>query len=208
MIDAQLDAGFSSPSAFRDAFARLMGRAPGSLPKDALLKASIMETPVGQMVAVCDDRALYLLEFLERGALSTELKALDRDSRGGLGLGRTPVHDALQSQLTAYFDGARPAFNLPLAPGGTPFRKRVWDALLRIPAGDTRSYADIARVIGQPTATRAVAQANGANRIALLIPCHRVIGKDGTLTGYGGGLWRKEKLLTLERHYAKDRLNA
>ena len=160
------------------------------------------------MMACADDSHLYLLEFMERGALGSELKRLDQDSRGGLGLGRTALHDRVEAQLAAYFAGDLPRFDLPLAPAGTPFRRRVWELLRAIPAGETRSYKDIAIALGQPTATRAVAQANGANPIALIIPCHRVIGADGSLTGYGGGLWRKEKLLSLERHYVgKDQLH-
>ena len=97
-----------------------------------------------------------------------------------------------------------PKLTAALAPGGTPFQALVWGALRRIEPGRTRSYCDLAREIGRPSATRAVARANGANRIAIVIPCHRVIGADGGLTGYGGGLWRKERLIALERHYARD----
>ena len=103
-------------------------------------------------------------------------------------------------QLHAYFEGTLTAFDLPLDLRGTPFQRRVWQALLAIPFGATRSYADIARALGDPNAVRAVGTANGRNPIAIIVPCHRVIGSDGSLTGYGGGLWRKEWLLAHEGH--------
>ncbi len=203
VIEAQLEAGFASPSAFRAAFARLLGCAPGALRDDALLRADWLETPVGPMLAVCDDTALYLLEFMDRKALPAELASLSKDARGSLGLGRTLVTEQLERELGAFFDGRQPAFSVPLATGGSTFSRSVWAALQQIPAGETRSYGDIARAIGNPAATRAVARANGANRIAIVVPCHRVIGADGTLTGYGGGLWRKDRLIALERQYSR-----
>lgn len=94
-------------------------------------------------------------------------------------------------------------FETPLVLHGSPFSRDVWQELLRIPAGQTRSYSDVARAIGRPDAVRAVARANGANQIALVIPCHRVLGADGALTGYGGGLWRKQRLIEVERQYSR-----
>jgi len=94
-------------------------------------------------------------------------------------------------------------FETPLVLHGSPFSRDVWQELLRIPAGQTRSYSDVARAIGRPDAVRAVARANGANQIALVIPCHRVLGADGALTGYGGGLWRKQRLIQVERQYSR-----
>ncbi len=202
VIDAQLDAGFESPSAFRAAFARLMGHPPAAFKTDALLKAAYINTPLGAMIAVCDQTHLHLLEFADRKALPTELKKLGEKAKG-IGIGRTPITERTEAALHAYFNRENAQFDLPLAFHGTPFTKTVWHALCDIPAGQTRSYSDIARAIGQPTATRAVARANGANQIALIIPCHRVIGADGSLTGYGGGLWRKQRLIDLETHYAQ-----
>jgi O-6-methylguanine DNA methyltransferase len=112
--------------------------------------------------------------------------------------GDSPVIDAVRAQLDEYFRGERREFTIPLHTPGTPFQNRVWTELQRIPIGTTTSYAGVARAIGQPTAVRAVARANGDNRVAIIIPCHRVIGSDGSLTGYGGGLWRKQRLLDLE----------
>jgi methylated-DNA-[protein]-cysteine S-methyltransferase len=111
----------------------------------------------------------------------------------------------LERQIVEFFEGKRKAFDFPLEPSGTPFQKQVWAELLNIPCGETRSYAQIARAIGHPTATRAVGAANGANPIALVIPCHRVIGSNGKLTGYGGGLDMKSRLLEFEREFASGR---
>ena len=207
VIDAQIEAGFESPSAFRAAFARLLGRAPGSLPAAARLRADWIATPLGPMIAVADARALHLLEFADRRALPAELAALAREAKGDLGVGRTAATEAAEAWLRAYFAGC-PAPAVPLAPGGTAFQRRVWEALGEIPRGRTVTYAALATGIGRPSAVRAVARANGANRIAILIPCHRVIGADGGLTGYGGGLWRKERLIALERDLEKETRHA
>ena len=121
--------------------------------------------------------------------------------RGDIGLGRNDIIDQLEAELGLYFSAKSASFNVPLVMHGTAFTRTVWEALQQIPAGETRSYSDIATEIGKPSATRAVARANGANQIALIIPCHRVLGADGSLTGYGGGLWRKQQLIELERKF-------
>ena len=203
VIDAQLDAGFDSPSAFRNAFARLMGQPPAAFTRDAPLRAYYIDTPLGAMIAICDRRALHLLEFADRKALPAELNRLRSMSRDGIGIGRFDSHDLLATELARYFAGEGADFTIPLVFHGTAFTRDVWTALRTIPAGQTRSYSQIAQSIGAPTATRAVARANGANQIALIVPCHRVIGADGSLTGYGGGLWRKQQLIELERQYAR-----
>ena len=202
VIEAQLSAGFESPSAFRAAFAKLMGRAPGEFAENALLRASWIDTPIGAMVTICDATQVHLLEFPERKGLAREVQQLFQYSKGQLGFGRFALTDQVQEQLTEFFEGRRLKFDLPLALHGTDFSKTVWRALQDIPAGQTRSYAQLAQSIARPTAMRAVARANGANQIAIVLPCHRVIGADGTLTGYAGGLWRKQKLIELERAYA------
>ena len=153
------------------------------------------------MIAVSCKSKLHLLEFFQRKALPKELARLDRYAKGRLGLGRTDPGEQIKEELTAFFDGKCARFQTPLAYHGSDFSAAVWDALQEIPAGQTRSYAQLAQQIGRPSATRAVARANGANQIALVVPCHRVIGTDGSLTGYGGGLWRKQKLLEIERQY-------
>ncbi|KZL18620.1 Bifunctional transcriptional activator/DNA repair enzyme Ada [Pseudovibrio axinellae] len=207
VIDAQLASGFSSPGAFREAFAKLLGCAPGELKQDGYLKADWFDTPLGAMIAVSDKSSLHLLEFADRKALPTELSRLRKQVKGDLGLGRTQPTDQMETELHEFFDGKRLDFEVPLALHGTEFTKDVWRELRRIPVGETRSYSELAKLLGNPNSTRAVARANGANQIAVVIPCHRVVGLDGSLTGYGGGLWRKQKLIDLELKIAKARGN-
>lgn len=202
VIDAQLEAGYDSPAAFRSAFARWLGLPPGRFANDALLRADWIDTKLGVMIAVSDAHALHLLEFTERKALPAELKRLYAHAKGSLGFGRFAATDQIEAEMDAFLDLRRDRFDTPLAPLGTPFTKQVWRALRDIPAGQTRSYSDVARAMGRPDATRAVARANGANPIAVVIPCHRVLAADGALTGYGGGLWRKQALIELERGFA------
>lgn len=202
VIEAQLDAGFDSASGFRQAFAKLFGHPPAAMRTGDGLVADWIETPLGGMIAVADDRALHLLEFTDRKALGPQLARVSKAAKGRVGLGESDVTREATRQLDDFFAGGRARFDLPLAPHGTEFQRRVWEALCQIPAGQTRSYAQVADAIGQPSATRAVARANATNGIAIVIPCHRVIGSDGTLTGYAGGLWRKEKLIAVERQYA------
>jgi AraC family transcriptional regulator of adaptative response/methylated-DNA-[protein]-cysteine methyltransferase len=153
------------------------------------------------MIAVADDTALYLLEFENRVALTGELRHLERDF-GHVGLGSNSISEMLASELDDYFAGESAAFQTPTVQHGTVFQEAVWHALKQIPPGQTRSYGDIAEVIGQPEKSREVGQANGANKLSIVVPCHRVIGSDGSLVGYGGGLWRKKWLLDHERQYA------
>jgi AraC family transcriptional regulator of adaptative response/methylated-DNA-[protein]-cysteine methyltransferase len=131
--------------------------------------------------------------------LETELKQVRKLLRAEIVPGRSPHFDALQRELAEYFHGERREFTVPVLAPGSPFQRKVWSGLRAIPFGRTRSYGEQAGALGLPAAVRAVARANGANRISIIIPCHRVIGGDGKLVGYGGGLWRKKFLLDLER---------
>ncbi|MEL7152121.1 MAG: trifunctional transcriptional activator/DNA repair protein Ada/methylated-DNA--[protein]-cysteine S-methyltransferase [Pseudomonadota bacterium] len=201
VIEGQLEAGFDSASAFRAAFLKLLGKAPGTLSADPMLFADWVSTPLGDMVSVTSKSQLHLLEFIDRKALPKELERLNSFAKGRLGIGKTDPAEQVKEELSAFFEGSSPEFRTPLAYHGSDFSGAVWDALREIPAGTTRSYSDIAASMGRPSAVRAVARANGANQIALVIPCHRVVGADGALTGYGGGLWRKQKLLEIERQY-------
>lgn len=193
--------GFRSESGFRSAFAQLFGTSPGRALRSgrAPLWVTWLETPLGVMLAGATDTALGFLDFADRPALLTQSRTLAaRFSDHLIVPGTSPVHERLRAQLDAYFARSLRSFTIPMDIRGTPFQEAVWRALLAIPAGTTRSYADIARIVGSPGAVRAVGQANGANRIAILIPCHRVIDSSGNLHGYGGGLWRKRYLLELE----------
>ncbi|MBT8153284.1 trifunctional transcriptional activator/DNA repair protein Ada/methylated-DNA--[protein]-cysteine S-methyltransferase [Epibacterium ulvae] len=207
VIAAQIDAGFDSASAFRAGFGRRIGLAPGQFRSGALMRADWIDTPLGTMVAIACAHRLHLLEFFDRKALPTEVKRLQERQPGGLGFGRTAVTEQLKSELDQYFAGQRSRFETPCALHGTAFEQEVWQALREVPAGQTRSYGDLAQEMNRPSATRAVARANGKNQIAILIPCHRVIGADGNLTGYGGGIWRKRRLIEVEANYS-ERLSA
>jgi methylated-DNA-[protein]-cysteine S-methyltransferase len=167
-----------------------MTRTPSSRRESAELAVEQIETPIGPLTAVVDDRGrLVGLEFSGRSRL---LGTGEPGARARAGLER------VAAQLREYFAGKRRKFTFPLAPRGTEFQQRVWDELLRIPYGATVSYGELAARVGNPAAQRAVARANATNPIAVVVPCHRVIGADGTLTGYGGGLDKKRRLLELE----------
>lgn len=157
-----------------------------------------IETALGDMIAIGSEHGLTLLEFADRPMMKTQRERV-RTLFGSEILERSfPCLNELRSQLDQYFAGVRTRFDLPLLPLGTPFQRLVWQALLTIPSGRTTSYEALATRVGRPSAPRAVGRANGDNRMAIVIPCHRVIGSDGALTGYGGGLWRKQALLELE----------
>ena len=160
-----------------------------------------ISTPLGSMVAVADHAALYLLEFENRVALTGELRRLEQEY-GLSHFGNNNVLEMLVSQLDDYFAGKSAYFKIPTTQHGTNFEEAVWDVLKRIPPGQTRGYGEIAKELGQPENSREVGRANGSNKISIVVPCHRVIGANGSLVGYGGGLWRKKWLLDHERRYA------
>lgn len=199
VIDAQLSSGYESSSGFRDAFSRIMGTPPSHSEHLKVLKASWIDTPLGPMLVVADDEALYLLEFVDRRGLEKEIERLRKRVKFSIIPGKTPPITQIEMELEAYFSGTLQLFKTSLFLIGSPFQKSVWEALKKIPIGETRSYAQIAAAIGKPSAFRAVALANGANQFAIVIPCHRVINSNGDLGGYGGGIKRKEWLLNHER---------
>lgn len=205
VIGAQLDASFESGSGFRAAIVRQIGLNPSQARKHQFLKADWLDTPIGSMLAISSRDALFLLEFIDRPALPHEIEKLKQLTASEIIFGRTPHIDQVEQELAAYFAGEKHTFTTPLAEFGSVFTRKVWDALRAIPVGELRSYSSLAADIGQATASRAVARANGANQISILIPCHRVIGADGSLTGYGGGLWRKRWLIEHERRMAQGR---
>jgi AraC family transcriptional regulator of adaptative response/methylated-DNA-[protein]-cysteine methyltransferase len=192
------DSGFESESGFRSAFARVFGTAPTEAKDHDAITLGWIETPVGPLVVGATEDAVCLLEFSDRRMLENQLKALRRRFRASLVPGENRWLTVLKNQLDEYFAGKRRDFDLPLRYPGTPFQEKVWSALLKIPYGDTCSYKDVAHKVGHPEAVRAVGTANGMNRIAIVIPCHRVVNANGDLGGYGGGLWRKRILLDLE----------
>lgn len=200
VINAQLDVGYESSSGFRDAFARTMGAAPSRL-NTPLLKASWFDTPLGPMIAIADEDALYLLEFVDRRGLEREVERLRQRTKGAIIPGKTPPLISVEKELTSYFAGTLQDFKTPIHLIGSSFQKRVWQALREIPWGQTRSYKEMADAIDHSRAVRATASANGANQLALIIPCHRVINTSGELGGYGGGVARKQWLLNHERRY-------
>jgi methylated-DNA-[protein]-cysteine S-methyltransferase len=161
---------------------------------DAPRLSHIVGSPIGRLLLTGDGHALTGLWMLDAPSFP------GRHSARASGLTRSPASfTEVASQLEEYFAGDRKEFTVPLAPSGTPFQLAVWTQLTKIPYGSTASYGDIARALGKrPVAARAVGLANGANPISVIVPCHRVIGSDGSLTGYGGGLDRKELLLRLE----------
>jgi len=195
---AAFDHGYESLSGFQDALKRITGRTPGESRDARLVHLTTVSTPLGPMLLGVSEKGVCLLEFTDRPMLETQLGRLAKRLDCAFVPGRTELGDRLASELAAYFAGELHAFETPLHTAGTDFQERVWRELRSIPYGRTRSYAEQATRIDAPRAVRAVARANGDNRIAIVIPCHRVIGADGTLVGYGGGLWRKRYLLELE----------
>ena len=197
--EAVFGTGYESHSGFREAFQKAFGQPPGRSAEAGCIRLAWMDTPLGPMIAGASERGICLLEFTDRRMLEQQLATLRRRFKAALAPAEHPLLTTLKQELAEYFAGGRRTFSVPLDAPGTPFEERVWRALLEIPYGETRSYQDIARVVGSPAAVRAVGRANGMNRIAIVIPCHRVVNKSGELGGYGGGLWRKRRLLHIER---------
>ena len=162
------------------------------------LTVHYVDTPLGAMVMIFTGKGLCLLEFVDRRMLETELKSIQQQTNGSFRFQKTAQAAQLENQLTEYFNKNRKEFFVALDLLGTDFQKVIWTSLLEVSYGQTTTYKDQAVKYGNPNAVRAVAGANGKNRIAVVIPCHRVVGSDGTLVGYSGGLDRKEALLSLE----------
>lgn len=171
------------------------GRASGRDP----IEATLVQTPLGPMVAAAVQQGLCLLEFSDQQRLQAQLQTVARRLKLDLIPGDHPHLRHLRQELAAYFEGRLRFFTVPLFLPGTPFQEAVWGELQRIPYGATTCYEVLAERIGKPAAVRAVGHANGMNPVSILVPCHRVLNKNGHLCGYGGGLWRKRLLLELER---------
>lgn len=199
VIDAQLEAGYESGSGFRDAFAKILGNAPVRSDGNILF-ASWIDTVLGPMLSIADDSFLYLLEFIDRRGLEKEIERLRQRLKIGIIPGKSVINDQIKKELTDYFAGKSGKFNTPCYLLGSDFEKKVWHALQEIPLGKTCSYIDIAKTIGNDNAYRAVANANGKNQLAIIIPCHRVINANGEVGGYGGGPNRKQWLINHEKN--------
>jgi AraC family transcriptional regulator, regulatory protein of adaptative response / methylated-DNA-[protein]-cysteine methyltransferase len=171
---------------------------------EKIIKYNIINTPVGEMILAECDNKLCLLEFLDREPLKKRLAPLEKFYGAKSIPEDTPFLKKAAIQLESYFKGKLKTFDLPLDFAGTSFQKTVWNRLLEIPYGQTVNYGFIASKIGKPEASRAVGRANGSNPISIIVPCHRVIGKDGSLVGYGGKMWRKKWLLEHEGALQKN----
>jgi len=202
--EARNGSGFESESGFREAFTKIFGEPPATAKTRTPLFAERIDTPLGAMVAVADDEGLRLLEFIDRRAIERELSSLRNRLRTNVVPGEHRYLTATHQQIADYFSGRNLEFDVPLAPVGSAFQLRAWKILRSIPAGETRSYSWMAKRLGDKNARRAVGRANGTNMICIVIPCHRVIRADGTLCGYGGGLWRKKWLLDHERRWKQS----
>lgn len=163
------------------------------------IRLAVIDTPLGDMLAGAAGDAICLLEFDDRSRQEKQFRILRGLFHRSLLKGEHAIFTRLKSQLDEYFAGKRTDFDIPLLYPGTGFQCKVWQALREIPYGQTRSYGEVALAVGKPGAARAVGGANGSNRIAIIIPCHRVIAAGGGPGGYGGGPWRKQRLLELER---------
>ena len=170
--------------------------------EDLLIDTVIIETELGIMIAGAVDKGICLLEFSDRRMLNTEYKDLAKHFKTTIQEGENKHFNNLREQLKEYFEGSRKEFSVPLVIFGSIFQQAVWKELMNIPYGTTRSYQEQSIALGKPGSIRAVANANGMNRISIIIPCHRVIGSDGSLTGYGGGLKRKRWLIDHEKKHS------
>ena len=199
IADVAFDSGYNSLSGFNSMFKNIIGASPQKSKHKQIVNITHIETDLGLMIAAATDKGICMFEFADYKLLDLELRQLSDSFDVSLVHGDNPHFVTLREQLKQYFDGERKEFDIPLDLVGTEFQKKVWLGLLQIPYGCTTTYAKQAELLGKPSAVRAVANANGKNKISIILPCHRVIGADGTLTGYGGGIWRKKKLLEFEK---------
>jgi AraC family transcriptional regulator, regulatory protein of adaptative response / methylated-DNA-[protein]-cysteine methyltransferase len=197
------ESGYESLSGFNDAFKSIFGVSPVKSKEQNIIDLTRIETPLGTMFVCAVEEGICLLEFSDRKMLETQFKSLAKRLNSTIIQGNNKHFDLLKNELADYFEGKLKDFTVPLFSPGTEFQQLVWKELQNIPYGSTCSYLQQANALGKPKSVRAVANANGMNKISIIIPCHRVIGTDGNLTGYGGGLWRKKWLLELEDKYSK-----
>lgn len=201
--DTALNSGFESLSGFGYTFKKTLGKSPTNALQENTILLSRFTTPIGPMFICASEQGVCLIEFVDRKMLETELKDLQKLLNAKILIGENEHSKKATSELNEYFQGTRKSFSFSIDSPGTEFQQSVWNGLNTIPYGKTSSYQEQANNLNKPNAVRAVASANGFNRIAIVIPCHRVIGKDGKLTGYGGGLERKRWLLNHEMNHSK-----
>ncbi|HRE39731.1 MAG TPA: methylated-DNA--[protein]-cysteine S-methyltransferase [Ignavibacteria bacterium] len=199
VTDTAFNSGFESISGFNDSFKKIFGVSPNKSKKITVINIERFNTPLGTMIAGATDNELCILEFTDRRMLETELKQLTKLLNATYIQAKNSVIEKTKLQISEYFSGKRKKFDIKLLTPGSEFQNKVWKSLTKIPYGKTISYKQQSVNMEIPKSVRAVANANGQNRIAIIIPCHRVIGENGKLTGYGGGLWRKERLINLEK---------
>ncbi len=204
VTNSAFKSGYGSLSGFSYTFKNLFDQAPKNVGQVNVINVHRLTTPLGPMYVCATSKGICLLEFTDRRMLETEFRDLMKRLKARIITGKNEHIEALEKQIREYFDGERFHFEVPLDTPGTAFQKSVWKKLLEIPFGETRSYKQQAMALGKPNAVRAVASANGQNRVSIVIPCHRVIGSDGQLTGYGGGLPRKKWLLEHERKHLDE----
>ena len=205
ITNSAFDSGFESLSGFNDRYKAIFG---SSASDSGSVNANIINimrftSPLGPMFACATEKGVCLMDFTDRKILEDEFMDLRQRLDAVILPGDNPHLTLLKKQMNEYFAGTRQTFDVPLHTPSTPFRESVWQKLQDIPYGETRSYHQQATALGNPKAVRAVAAANGQNRVNIIIPCHRVIGSDGSLTGYGGGLHRKKWLLDFERKHSR-----
>ncbi|RAW02891.1 bifunctional transcriptional activator/DNA repair enzyme AdaA [Pseudochryseolinea flava] len=193
------DAGYNSLSGFNESFKSIFGEAPTSAKEKSIINIARFTTKLGPMYACATQSGICLLEFTNRRMLEREFNDLKRLLNAVILPGKNIYLAQVEREITEYFNGVRKEFTVSLHTPGTEFQKSVWDTLRRVPYGETRSYKTLASSMNNPNAVRAVASANGFNRVAIIVPCHRIIGENGNLTGYGGGLPRKKWLIDFER---------
>ena len=196
---AAFDQGYESLSGFGYTYKKLIGKSPSKSTSNNIILINRLTTPLGPMIVCATDQGLCLLEFTDRKMLETEFKDLQRLLKAKILIGENDHIKQAKKEIGEYFKGERQNFNVALHTPGTDFQNTVWDALKKIPFGTTSHYEALAISLNNPTASRAVARANGFNRISIIVPCHRITGKNGDLTGYGGGLERKKWLLDFEK---------
>jgi AraC family transcriptional regulator, regulatory protein of adaptative response / methylated-DNA-[protein]-cysteine methyltransferase len=193
------DVGYNSLSGFNDSFKSVFGKTPTNSKGQAVINILRFTTPLGPMYACATAKGICLLEFTDRRMLEFEFKDLRKRLKAVILPGENKHLNQVQQEMGEYFEGKRRTFSIPLDLPGTEFQQSVWNQLLQVPFGNTTSYKQLARQLKRPNAMRAVGAANGFNRVAIVVPCHRVVSEDGALTGYGGGLHRKQWLINFEQ---------